>query len=96
MKALNDREFNKFTEDDLVRVALSDDPNSPTTKYTLADADDTDENNVYLGYLAKDSTWYIKNIANNQFRWIKGDSDYPTNWTNRASLTYGYFDAVFG
>jgi len=28
-------------------------------------------------------------------RYIKGDSDYATNWTGRAGLSYGYYSDTF-
>lgn len=90
--ALNDREFNKFTEQDEVKVT---DINQVLKKYSLADFD-TDSTPQYLGSLAIDGSWYIKKIDATSMRYVKGDSGYTTAWTNRASQTYGYFDAVFG
>jgi len=54
----------------------------------------------YYGFVKSDGSWYImKQEMNNgifSYRFIKGDSDYETNWNNRASLTYDYFYNVFG
>ncbi|MBI5044621.1 MAG: hypothetical protein HZC02_01735 [Candidatus Levybacteria bacterium] len=67
----------------------------PTDGYTLAQLDDS-SSTAYYGYLNKDSAWYIlKEDSSGNYRYVKGSSSFSTNWTNRASLTYDYFDAVF-
>lgn len=54
---------------------------------------------VYLGYLTKEGFWYVlkinKSVSPNTFRYSRGSTNYTTNWTNRASLTYDYFNTVF-
>lgn len=66
--------------------------------YTLSDKDD-DASPNYYGYLAKDGSWYIMKetvvAGADTYRFIKGASGYTTNWTNRASLSYDYFNTVF-
>ena len=59
--------------------------------YILADYEDS-SNPIYLGKLNKNGNWYIEKIDQTAktMRYVKGDSDYPTNWTNRATLTYDY------
>ena len=46
----------------------------------------------YYGYIANDGSWVImrENTAQTQYRYVAGSSNYTTNWTNRATLTYGY------
>lgn len=67
----------------------------PTDGYTLAQLDDA-VTETYFGYLNKDGGWYIlKEDSSSNYRYVKGSSSFPTNWTNRAGLSYGYFDAVF-
>ncbi len=67
----------------------------PTDGYTLAQLDDSGAT-TYYGYLNKDSAWYIlKEDSSGNYRYVKGSSSFSTNWTNRASLSYDYFDAVF-
>jgi len=58
---------------------------------------DTSSDPKYYGFLAADGSWYImeENTANGTFRYIRGTSGYTTNWTGRAALTYGYFNAMF-
>lgn len=61
------------------------------SKYVLSDVDETSNPlYTYLWYIASDGAWYIARITNadSSFRYSKGTSDYVTNWTNRASLTY--------
>lgn len=67
----------------------------PTDGYKLAQLDDA-TSTAYYGYLNKDSAWYIlKEDSTGAYRYVKGTSSFSTNWTNRASLTYDYFDSVF-
>lgn len=66
-------------------------PLKTTWYYVLSDVDKTSNPlYMYLGYIASDGAWYIARITNadSSFRYAKGTSDYVTNWTNRASLTY--------
>lgn len=51
----------------------------------------------YYGFLRSDGYWYImKEITSaGSYRFIKGTTGYTTNWTGRAGLSYGYFDAIF-
>lgn len=65
-------------------------------KYALSDADDNAATK-YFGYLDVAGNWYIKQVdgGSGAVRYVAGASGYSTNWTNRASLSYGYFDAVF-
>lgn len=51
----------------------------------------------YYGFVDKDGNWYIQRDASGgtEFRYVKGSTDYTTNWTGRAGLSYGYFYDVF-
>lgn len=64
--------------------------------YKLADYADA-SNPTYVGAVNTKGHWYIKKIDDvaGTIRWTRGDSDYPTNWTNRASLSYDYLYNVF-
>lgn len=44
----------------------------------------------YVGYEADQGDWYIyrRTRSNNLREYAFGATDYPTNWNNRASLTY--------
>lgn len=65
-------------------------------QYHVSDGDETGSTKYY-GFLTKEGHWYImqNNTSANTYRYAKGSSLYSTNWTNRASLSYGYFDVVF-
>ena len=69
-----------------------------TVGYTLADEDDSVIPSYY-GYLRSDGAWYIKQYAasgaNYTLRYVAGTSGYSTNWTNRTSLVYDYYNNVF-
>lgn len=45
---------------------------------------------VYIGYEHSDGRWYIyrRTLSNNTKLYASGSSDYATNWTGRAGLTY--------
>ena len=58
---------------------------NPTTKYKASDIDDVG-NPEYYGFLRDDGGWYILKITDgNNMRYCKGDTDYSTNWNNRAT-----------
>jgi hypothetical protein len=63
--------------------------------YFASDLDKTSDPKYY-GFIDYRGTWFIirENQALGQFRYAKGKTDYTTNWTNRAALTYGYIYEV--
>lgn len=66
--------------------------------YQTSDIDVASSTVTYIGAVDRAGNWYIKKIdmtSGTTFRFIKGTSNYTTNWTNRASLTYDYFHIVF-
>jgi len=67
---------------------------SLTVDYSITDLD-TAAATQYFGYVNKGGNWYIMQLTGTTARYIKGDTGYSGNWTNRASLTYGYFYEVF-
>lgn len=63
----------------------------------------TDTNVRYYGFLNSKGEWYIQEFdtsagANSlrTYRYARGTSGYTTAWTNRESLTYDYFNEIFG
>jgi hypothetical protein len=66
----------------------------PLIQYLPADIDDS-SSVEYFGYIERTGTWYIRrfdtSVSPKTFRFAFGASNYATNWTNRASLTYGYW-----
>lgn len=60
-------------------------------KYQPMDVD-TDSPRYY-GYEAIDGSWFIVKESSSgnvqSFRYARGNVNYSTNWTNRASLSYG-------
>lgn len=71
----------------------------PLTSYELSDWTDEVVNPQYHGFLRPDGGWVIKRIdastSPRSVRFARGASDYATNWTGRAGLTYQTFDVVF-
>lgn len=69
---------------------------SPTDGYAITNIDDAGSP-IYYGFVKKTGAWYILNQdSNNVYLYTKGDSNFSTNWGNRASLTYDYFNNIFG
>ena len=66
----------------------------PTDGYRITELDDSIP--AYYGFTDKDGNWFImKEDASGAYRYAKGSSNFSTNWTNRASLSYDYFNVVF-
>ncbi len=66
--------------------------------YQTSDVDEASAPVTYIGKIDRAGNWFIQKIDQTSgvtIRFVKGASGYTTNWTNRASLTYGYFDAIF-
>lgn len=65
----------------------------PLIAYKVADVDDSGTVKYY-GQIANDGKWVIMKeddtTTPKTFRYSAGSGSYPTNWTNRASLTYDY------
>ncbi len=66
----------------------------PTDGYRITEIDDTGAY-TYAGYLNKTGAWFILRDDGASYRYIKGSSGFTSNWTNRVSLTYDYYDNVF-
>ena len=73
---------------------ISNPNDDPTSKYKITDIDST-EGTSYFGYVDKNGAWYIMKLNPTDARYVKGTSNYTTNWTGRAGLTYDYFNNVF-
>jgi len=65
-------------------------------RYSLSGNDDAGEIK-YRGYLSISAAWYIieEHGTNKTFKYAKGTKDFGTNWTNRASLDYRFYNEVF-
>lgn len=63
--------------------------------YVLFAIDDSEP--AYYGYTDADGNWEIIKITESTKtrRFTKGTTDKTTNWTNRAGLTYDYYNEVF-
>ena len=59
-----------------------------TNSYHIADVDE----GAYYGKVDEDGNWYIIKEDSGNFKYCFGTSDYSTNWTGRAALTYTYYD----
>lgn len=67
---------------------------SPTDAYGVTEIDDSTP--AYYGFVNKEGAWYITREGNDgSYRYNKGTGSFTSNWSNRSSLTYDYFDATF-
>lgn len=62
--------------------------------YVISDLDEAAATKYY-GFLTASGGWYILKLTSTAARYVKGDSGYTTAWTDRATQTYDYYDAVF-
>ncbi len=66
----------------------------PTDGYRISQLDDSSP--AYYGFTEKGGAWFImKEDSSGNYRYVKGASDFSTNWTGRAGLTYDYYDVIF-
>ena len=65
-------------------------------RYKLAGEDDGGTVKYY-GYLSISGAWYIleSDTTAKTYKYAKGTSDFSTNWTNRAGLTYQFYNEAF-
>lgn len=85
------------------RVSLEDtlgnkiDPTQaqPTDGYRISEIDDNDI--TFYGFTNKDGAWFIMrgDTDTGSFRYSRGNSNFPGNWSNRENLKYDYFSNVF-
>ena len=67
---------------------------APTDGYKITQLDDSTP--AYYGFVNKAGNWFImKDDGAGAYRYVKGASSFSTSWTNRATLTYDYFNIVF-
>ncbi len=67
---------------------------TPTDGYKISQIDDSTP--AYYGFVNKEGEWFImREDTSGNYRYTKGATNFNTNWTNRASLSYDYFDIIF-
>jgi hypothetical protein len=66
----------------------------PTDGYGICEIDDNSP--AYYGYVNKEGAWYIaREDSTGSYRYAKGNDNFSSNWSNRTSLTYNYYDLIF-
>lgn len=67
----------------------------PTDGYRISEVDD--DVISFHGFTNKDGAWFVMrgDLDTGSFRYSRGDSNFPSNWTNRKNLKYDYFNNVF-
>ncbi|HET7099356.1 MAG TPA: hypothetical protein VFI61_03940 [Patescibacteria group bacterium] len=66
-----------------------------TDGYKITEVDDSVL--TYLGFTNKDGAWLImrEDTVNGSFRYARGDSNFPKNWSTHENLNYDYFSSTF-
>jgi hypothetical protein len=66
----------------------------PTDGYQIAEIDENETS--YFGFVDTEGHWFImKEDVAGSFRYTKGESGFPNNWSIRDKLKYDYYDRVF-
>ncbi len=67
----------------------------PTDGYRVSQVDDSTPS--YYGFVDRTGRWYImrEDGATGNYRYVRGSTGFITNWTNRTTLTYDYFNIIF-
>ena len=62
-------------------------------EYMVHQADESSDPRYY-GYVDHRGAWIImqQTIATGAHRYASGKSDFPTNWTGKAGLSYDYYN----
>ncbi len=66
----------------------------PTDGYSVTDIDD-EHSPAYYGFVKKDGSWYVMQNVSGTFRYVKGASNYQSNWDVRDKLHFDYYNHVF-
>lgn len=69
----------------------------PLIGYRISDRDSDNADFNYYGYLNAEGGYYImrEELATGAYRYSRGDSNYSSVWTARASQSYDYFSVTF-
>jgi len=67
----------------------------PTDGYRISEIEDNET--TFYGFTNKNGNWFVmkEDPETGSFRYSKGESNFPTNWTNRKYLKYDYFHNAF-
>lgn len=67
-----------------------------TSGYTISEIDDGSAI-TYYGFTNVDGGWLVmkEDTSTNSFRYAKGATNFPSNWSNRANLKYDYYYNLF-
>lgn len=68
---------------------------NPTDNYKISEVDYG--TNTYYGFMDQGEGWFImkEDLNTGTYRYIKGNSNFYKNWSNRENLKYDYFNRVF-
>ena len=67
----------------------------PTDGYRISEIDD--DTITFYGFTNKDGAWFImrEDTDTGSFRYVRGDVNLASNWSNRKNLSYDYYNNVF-
>lgn len=90
----NDAGLESVSLKDTSGNVISPAENSPTDGYSITQMDDSIPS--YFAFVNKSGGWFImREGEDSAFRYVKGEGNFTSNWSNRTRLEYNYFDKVF-
>ena len=73
----------------------------PTDGYKISKIDDSSSTvYAYYGFVDQGGQWYVQRetlsgVDTGSYQYFKGSNNFSSNWTSRASLSYGDFNDIF-
>lgn len=85
----------KVSLEDIAGNKIDPAQNQPMDGYRISEIDDNEI--TFYGFTNKDGAWIVmkEETDTGSFRYSKGDSNFPGNWSNREKLKYDYFSDIF-
>ncbi len=85
----------KVSLEDIAGNKIDPAQNQPMDGYRISEIDDNAI--TFYGFTNKDGAWFVmkEDTDTGSFRYAKGDSNFPGNWSNRENLNYDYFSNIF-
>lgn len=94
-KSLPSETTGQVSLQDLAGNKIDPAQNQPTDGYRISEVDD--DVITFYGFINKEGAWFIMRGDSDMgsFRYARGDSNFPGNWTSREKLKYDYFSNIF-
>jgi hypothetical protein len=88
--------LNRVFNEDAGTLRVTSNASAGGVTYGISNIEETGTYKYY-GFEDASGNWYImrKTLATNAYLYSAGSSNYSTNWTNRASLSYTSYSTAF-